>query len=67
MAITSAEEASELVREFLRRMGWVTFVSPRNAKRVNSVWVLEFGVGFKNMRFEVDAEAGKVISYETLD
>ncbi len=66
MVVKNAEEASEIVRSFLLKMGWSTFISPRKAERTDNVWVVEFAVGLQAMRFKVDAEAAQVLSYETL-
>lgn len=66
MAIRSAGEASEVVRQFLERMGWSLFVFPRRAERADGRWVIEMIVGMKVMQFEVDDE-GLIISYKTMD
>lgn len=66
MAINNAMEASEIVRQFLSQMGWSTLIKPLKAEKNNAHWVVEFQVGFKDMRFEIDAGTGEIVRYGTL-
>lgn len=63
MAIENAAQASEVVRGFLADMGQTLYVWPRKAERSDGTWVVEFGVGYLVMRFEINAETGEIIRY----
>lgn len=63
MAIENAVQASEVVRRFLADMGETLFVWPLRAERSNGIWTVEFGVGLRVMRFEINAETGEIIRY----
>ena len=66
MAVESATEASNIVVQFLAKVGWSTFIAPRRAEKKDSVWIVEFTVGFREMQFQVDAETGQILRYETI-
>lgn len=67
MTVKNAEQASELVREFLQKMGASAYISPVSATRTGDHWVVVFIVGLKRMQFEVSRATGVVRRYETLD
>lgn len=63
MAIENAVQASQVVQKFLADMGQTLYVWPRRAERTDSLWVVEFGVGYLVMRFEISADTGEIIRY----
>ena len=66
MTINNAAEAAEIVRQFLAQMGSSTFITPAKAERTDSLWTVDFRVGFKVMRFEIDGTTSEILRYWTL-
>ncbi|MBI2918317.1 MAG: hypothetical protein HYY01_10020 [Chloroflexi bacterium] len=64
--IKNAEEASDVVKRFLAKMGETVFML-RRAEKTDSIWIVEFGVGFRTIRFEVDANTGEILKYTQLN
>jgi hypothetical protein len=63
MEVKNAAEASQIVREFLSKMGWSVMTSPVSAEKIGNAWSVKFLVGFKTMKFEVDATTGEILRY----
>ena len=64
--IANAEQASEVVKEFLTRMGYTILVVPVKAETSEGEWVVVFQVGFNTMEFRINGKTGEIIKYETL-
>ena len=61
--IGNAQQASRIIRDFLQEMGWALFTSPISADRTADIWIIEVMVGFRRMKFEVNAGTGEIIRY----
>jgi hypothetical protein len=61
--IGNAKQASRIIRDFLQEMGWALFTSPISANRTADIWIIEVMVGFRRMKFEVNAGTGEIIRY----
>ena len=66
METGNAREATEAVRDFLAEMGVDALSSPLRATRRGGRWIVDFAVGYKHMRFLVDATTGKIVQYVTI-
>ena len=63
LKIGNAQQASRIIRDFLQEMGWALFTSPISANRTADIWIIEVMVGFRRMKFEVNAGTGEIIRY----
>ena len=64
--VSNAADASKVVKQFLKEMGWDTFSIPMGAHKVNLKWIVYFIVGTVSMKFEINAETGEIMEYEPL-
>ena len=64
--VSNAADASKIVKQFLKEMGWDTFSIPMGAHQVKLRWIVYFLVGTISMKFEINAETGEIIEYKPL-
>ena len=63
--VKSAEEATEIARAFIKKHRIIAL--PIKAVRENGIWLVEIDVGplaVKVAKIKVDANTGRIISYE---
>lgn len=64
MEVKDAAAATEIVRQFLERLGVISlFLAPIKAERTDGLWVVELIAGIKHMRFEINASTGQILRY----